>query len=131
MASPTLRGVPLNWDAHPGDLPRQFSDRNELERTLQELFPEASGGLSPVQGGRRQAEALLGKVKPERYAKARNFLSGPVTRLSPYIRHGAISLAEVRDAVYELAGEIARVRIPIQGHSAQGGTGQQRRLGGC
>ena len=100
MASPTLRGVPLNWDEHPGDLPRQFSDRSELERRLQQLFPEASGGLSPIQGGRRQAEALLGKVKPERYAKARNFLSGPVTRLSPYIRHGAISLAEVRDAVF-------------------------------
>ena len=100
MASPTPRGVPLNWEEHPGDLPRQFSDRSALECTLQQLFPEASGSLSPIQGGRSQADALLRRVQPERYAKARNFLSGPVTRLSPYIRHGAISLAEVRDAVF-------------------------------
>ncbi len=100
MASPTPRGVPLHWEEHPGDLPRQFSDRSALECTLQQLFPEASGSLSPIQGGRSQADALLRRVQPERYAKARNFLSGPVTRLSPYIRHGAISLAEVRDAVF-------------------------------
>lgn len=100
MASEPLAGAPLPWPEQPGDLPRRFSSRAALEQQLRELFPEAPGALSPIRGGRRQAEQLLGRVQPERYAKARNFLNGPVTRLSPYIRHGALTLAEVRDAVF-------------------------------
>lgn len=38
------------------------------------------------------------------YARSRNFLDGAVTRLSPYLRHGILTLAEVRDA--------ARLRAP-------------------
>ncbi|NCV93020.1 MAG: deoxyribodipyrimidine photo-lyase, partial [Synechococcaceae bacterium WB7_3xG_012] len=40
--------MPLNWEEHPDDLPRQFSDRSALECALQQLFPEASGSLSPI-----------------------------------------------------------------------------------
>ena len=98
--SAPLSGAPLPWPDQPDDLPRQFSSRRALEAELQRLFPEAEGGLSPIHGGRRQAEALLGRIQPARYAKGRNFLDGPVTRLSPYIRHGVLSLAEVRDAVF-------------------------------
>jgi deoxyribodipyrimidine photo-lyase len=36
-------------------------------------------------------------VNPDRYARTRNFLDGAVSRLSPYIRHGVLTLAEVRD----------------------------------
>ena len=36
----------------------------------------------------------------KRYARSRNHLNGAVTRLSPYIRHGVFTLAEVRDAVF-------------------------------
>ena len=100
MASDPLAGAPLPWPEHPGDLPRRFASRAALEQQLRELFPEAPGALSPIRGGRRQAEQLLSRVQPERYAKTRNFLNGPVTRLSPYIRHGVLTLAEVRDAVF-------------------------------
>ena len=86
---------------HPGDLPRQFASREALERLLAEEFPEAAGPLSPIQGGRQAAEAQLATVKPARYAKSRNHLNGAVTRLSPYIRHGVLTLAEVRDAVFQ------------------------------
>ena len=92
--------MPLPWPELPGDLPRRFANRDDLEQALRTLFPEAAGALSPIRGGRRQAEALLNRIQPERYGKARNFLNGPVTRLSPYIRHGVITLAEVRDAVF-------------------------------
>ena len=34
------------------------------------------------------------------YGRSRNLLNGAVTRLSPYIRHGILTLAEVRDAVF-------------------------------
>jgi deoxyribodipyrimidine photo-lyase len=101
-----LSGAPLSWPEQPGELPRQFASRTALEADLRSLFPEAEGSLSPTRGGRHQAEALLGRIQPARYAKGRNFLDGPVTRLSPYIRHGALSLAEVRDAVF------ARLQAP-------------------
>ena len=100
MATDSLAGVALAWADQPGDLPRQFESRQALEAELRRLFPAAEGNLSPIRGGRRQAEALLGRVQPARYAKGRNFLDGPVTRLSPFIRHGVLTLAEVRDAVF-------------------------------
>jgi deoxyribodipyrimidine photo-lyase len=49
--------------------------------------------------GRAAALERLAAIRPERYARTRNFLAGDVTRLSPYIRHGMLDLAEVRDAV--------------------------------
>ena len=100
LAPNPLSGMPLPWAPQPDDLPRQFRDRHELEAQLRTLFPEAPGGLSPIEGGRSRAEQLLARIQPERYAKGRNFLNGPITRLSPYIRHGVLSLAEVRDAVF-------------------------------
>jgi deoxyribodipyrimidine photo-lyase len=56
---------------------------------------------SPVfPGGRRAAEARLALMDPARYSASRNHLNGAVTRLSPYIRHGVLTLAEVREAVF-------------------------------
>ena len=49
--------------------------------------------------GRAAALAALGRIRPGAYARSRNFLDGAVTRLSPYVRHGVLSLAEIRDAV--------------------------------
>ncbi|GAC1411628.1 MAG: hypothetical protein NVSMB64_21540 [Candidatus Velthaea sp.] len=49
--------------------------------------------------GRRAALERLASFRPERYARTRNFLDGAVSRLSPYLRHGILELAEVRDAV--------------------------------
>ena len=51
-------------------------------------------------GGRRAAEQRLSALDPARYAATRNHLDGAVTRLSPYIRHGVLTLAEVRNAVF-------------------------------
>ena len=48
-------------------------------------------------GGRSQAIAQLETLDPVRYGSTRNFVSGAVTRLSPWLRHGVLSLAEVRD----------------------------------
>lgn len=85
----------------PSDLRRNFADRAELVAYLREQFPEAaavSAEVAPTRGGRAAAEALLAQVAPQRYAASRNDLNGAVTRLSPYLRHGVLSLAEVRDA---------------------------------
>ncbi|MEY3464022.1 MAG: hypothetical protein RLZZ468_1800 [Cyanobacteriota bacterium] len=98
-ADPPIHGVPLGWESAPGDLPREFAGRGAQAQALRGLFPEAPGNLSPVRGGRSAALPLLEQIRPDRYAKSRNFLDGAVTRLSPYIRHGVLTLVEVRDAV--------------------------------
>jgi len=60
--------------------------------------------------GRRAALERLEAFRPGRYASTRNHLSGVVSRLSPYLRHGLLDLAEVRDAV------LSRVSTP---HAAE------------
>ena len=51
------------------------------------------------------AHARIQAVRPQDYARTRNDLDGAVTRLSPYLTHGFVSLPEVHagvDAVYPL-----------------------------
>ncbi|GAB4110743.1 MAG: FAD-binding domain-containing protein [Roseiflexaceae bacterium] len=93
----------------PHDLRRAFADRAELIAYLREVFPEAAAQddhVSSTVGGRAAAEQQLAQLRPRQYAETRNFLDGAVTRLSAYIRHGVLSLAEVRDAA------LAAVRRP-------------------
>lgn len=45
------------------------------------------------------ARARLDALRPEAYARTRNHLDGAVTRLSPYITHGLLGLAEVLQTV--------------------------------
>jgi len=55
---------------------------------------------TPFRGGRAAAEAALAAIDPARYGSSRNHLDGAVTGLSPWIRHGVLTLPEVRDAVF-------------------------------
>ncbi|MDM7937217.1 MAG: FAD-binding domain-containing protein [Cyanobium sp. CZS 48M] len=96
-----LAGVPLGWPADSGDLPRRFPGREALVQELAARFPEASGGASPIRGGSKPALAALEALDPVRYAASRNHLDGAVSGLSPYIRHGVVSLAQVRDLVQQ------------------------------
>ncbi len=67
---------------------------------LRAMFPHLSPSdtaLSPTRGGRAAAEAVLALVDPQGYERSRNYLDGDVTRLSAYLRHGVLTLAEVRD----------------------------------
>ncbi|BAY61154.1 deoxyribodipyrimidine photolyase family protein [Calothrix brevissima NIES-22] len=81
---------------------REFASRDELIAYLKEQFPQAAERddiVSEIVGGRKAAQTALKKVKPASYAKTRNFLTGDVTKLSPYIRYGVLSLREIRDYV--------------------------------
>jgi deoxyribodipyrimidine photo-lyase len=79
--------------------------------------PEPANALP---GGRRAAEARLARIDPARYGASRNHLDGAVTRLSPYIRHGVLTLAEVREAVFAKLREQGELFAPA---SAGGGAG--------
>ncbi len=85
---------------------RDFASREELVAYLKEQFPKVPDThISQIKGGRKAAEQALKKINPVHYAKSRNFLTGAVTRLSPYLRHGVLSLAEVRDYVWQQVAE--------------------------
>jgi deoxyribodipyrimidine photo-lyase len=89
--------------------------RRALVDALASRFPaavadgeiEAACGLV-VRGGRQAALERLAAIDPVAYARSRNHVEGAVTMLSPWIRHGVLSLAEVRDAA------LARVAAPEQ-----------------
>lgn len=84
---------------------REFTSRAQLVDYLREQFPaakERDDHISEIIGGRQAAEAVLQTINPAKYAKSRNFLNGAVTRLSPYIRYGVLSLAEIRDRVLQV-----------------------------
>ncbi len=75
------------------DLP---ADRIDRLKFISNLFPNHMGKpLSHYwKGGRAEALNKLAKVNPLQYGKTRNFLDGKVTHLSPYLRHGCITLKE-------------------------------------
>ncbi len=85
-------------------LQKTFATRELLAQYLCEQFPMAaqrSAEISPIQGGRSAAETLMQKIQPNAYMITRNMLSGSVTRLSPYLKQGVVTLAEVRQRVLE------------------------------
>jgi deoxyribodipyrimidine photo-lyase len=66
-----------------------------------DLAPWANGPVSDISGGRHQAEQTLKEIDPAQYASTRNYGTGKVSRLSPYIHHGILSLNEVRNHALE------------------------------
>jgi deoxyribodipyrimidine photo-lyase len=89
--------------------------RAELVRLLASEFPESAGwpdeaaaaATMPWLGGRKAALEQLAVLDPADYGRTRNHVDGAVSRLSPWIRHGVLSLAEVRDAAVARAGAAA------------------------
>ncbi|MFM8890132.1 MAG: FAD-binding domain-containing protein [Planctomycetia bacterium] len=57
-----------------------------------------------ARGGRPAAAERLAALDPAAYARTRNHVAGAVSRLSPWLRHGVVSLAEARDAALGKAG---------------------------
>lgn len=94
----------------PITMQRDFGDRAALVAYLQRAFPAAGAQdahIAATRGGRRAAEADLAAIDPAAYAATRNYLNGAVTRLSSYLRHGVLSLAEVRNAALRTAPQAA------------------------
>ncbi len=85
-----------------------FENRDSLIAYVKELAPWAEGERSYIQGGRQKAEMKLSNIDPILYARTRNFGNGNITRLSPYIHHGTLSLNEVRNHA------LAKCNEPVQ-----------------
>ena len=80
-----------------------------------QLFPEVFARDPHHQGfargGRTAALDVLGQLDPVAYGRDRSQLDGHVSRLSPYLRHGVLTLSEVRDAALAHAPETAPSRV--------------------
>lgn len=83
------------------------SDRVERLQYIRRMFPQAKGRnlIDEWQGGRKQALARLSAVDANAYGRNRNFINGAVTRLSPYLRHGCITLKESVEHVQQRFGK--------------------------
>jgi deoxyribodipyrimidine photo-lyase len=81
------------------------SAREERISYLRNLFTSHEGVdiTDSWQGGRTEALKRLANIKPLSYAKNRNFLHGDVTLLSPYIRHGCITIPEAMIATKKIS----------------------------
>ena len=71
--------------------------RSDLIVRVRAMAPWAEGEPSQIMGGRAAAAALIDRLDIEAYGRTRNDLDGAVLRVSPYVRHGVVSLAELRD----------------------------------
>ena len=87
--------------------PKTFADRAALIAHVAALSPrEEPVAAGMLTGNSAAAAQRLADLDPVAYARGRNFLDGPVTMLSPYIRHGMVSLNAARNIA------LSRVRRP-------------------
>ena len=97
------------------ELKREFADRDALVRYVTGLTPWLEAhSPSPIRGGAVAAQMKLDRIDPERYGRTRNHLEGAVTGLSPYIRHGVLTLDRVRNEALRRTEKPARIEKFIQ-----------------
>ena len=77
------------------------SDRTERLQYIRRLFPQATGSVlgDDWRGGRQEALKRINTMDVEAYSRNRNFSNGSVSHLSPYFRHGCLTLKEASDNV--------------------------------
>lgn len=100
--------------------PKTFANRDALISHVRAISPSLApddSHVSDTVGGREAGVGLLEKIDPIAYGRSRNYLGGAVSYLSPYIRHGILSLNEVRNFALELGpkdGDIKPIEKFIQ-----------------
>ena len=98
------RNKPMNDAISEKFHPKAEMSRSETIAAVKALSPWAQGEASDIAGDRHVIEAILLALDPKAYGPTRNHLDGAVTRLSPFIRHGALTLDRVRNIALEKAG---------------------------
>jgi len=97
------------------ELPKSFTNRDQLVEHVAGLTPWLKDkNASPIEGGTAAATQRLQDIDPVQYGRTRNFLNGKVTGLSPYIRHGTLTLDQVRNLALEKAAAAEQIEKFIQ-----------------
>jgi deoxyribodipyrimidine photo-lyase len=75
------------------------TDRAERLQYIKRMFPQASGPSLGDQwrGGRSEAIKRINSLDLGAYKRNRDFLNGAVSKMSPYFRHGCLTLKEAAD----------------------------------
>ena len=92
----------------------KFDNRESLIDYVKKLAPWAKGNVSNIQGGLKEAKSKLEQIDPIKYSYTRNYGDGKVTKLSPYISHGILSLNEVRNKAIEKSAQVLQIDKFIQ-----------------
>jgi len=96
-------------------LPDSFDSREDLIAHVAALTPWLQEqSASSITGGRVAAGQRLQEIDPVKYCRTRNFLNGKVTQLSPYIRHGILTLDRVRNLALEKCSSAEQIEKFIQ-----------------
>ena len=81
---------------------------DERDAAIDALFPNSQKSsnslIKSFRGGRQEALSKLNAVKGSTYGQTRSFLNGGATHLSPYFRHGCITIKEAVTNVNERFG---------------------------
>lgn len=96
--------------------PTYFDTRDALVAHVKALSPSLAADdhhVSPICGGRQAAAKKLAAMDPVAYGGSRNYLDGAVTKLSPYIRHGVVSLNEARNLALDY-GDVKAIEKFVQ-----------------
>lgn len=84
---------------------KTFSDRDELVAYLRDQMHSPSDETaSPIRGGLTPVARGCDELDVVSYGATRNHLDGAVTRLSPYIRHGLLTLNSLRNQALDQVG---------------------------
>ncbi len=82
--------------------------RPERDAAIHALFSHSQNSSNTLthsfRGGRQEALSKLHAINGLTYGQTRNFLNGHVTHLSPYLRHGCITIKEAVSYVNERFG---------------------------
>jgi deoxyribodipyrimidine photo-lyase len=83
------------------------SDRSERLQYIRRMFPHATGSFlgDGWNGGRHEAMKRLTNIDIETYNRNHGFINGAVSKLSPFFRHGCITLKEASDNIRYRFGE--------------------------
>ena len=85
------------------------TERAERLQYIRRMFPQAVGSYlsDEWRGGRHEALKRLNSMDAESYNRNRNFLNGSVTKLSPFFRHGCLTLKEAADNAQSRFGPLS------------------------
>lgn len=94
------------------------ADATERLQYMKRMFPQAIGvNLSDQwRGGRHEAIKRLNSIDAGPYKRNHDFMNGAVSKLSPYFRHGCLTLKEASESLQNKFGAESEQHIQALAH---------------